>query len=147
MIEPLAQAEGLQLKIDCDRAPSKVFTDSFRLQQVLTNLLSNAVRYTDVGFIQVTCQSLAGEKWCLAVTDTGIGIAPEDRNRIFEPYSQAFFNQGRRRHEGTGLGLSLVSRLVKLLQGEIQLISEVGVGSTFTVTLPINIQLYTETSD
>jgi hypothetical protein len=147
MIEPLAQAEGLQLKIDCNRAPSKVFTDSFRLQQVLTNLLSNAVRYTDVGFIQVTCQSLAGEKWCLAVTDTGIGIAPEDRNRIFEPYSQAFFNQGRRRHEGTGLGLSLVSRLVKLLQGEIQLISEVGVGSTFTVTLPINIQLYTETSD
>ena len=147
MIEPLAQAEGLQLKIDCDRAPSKVFTDSFRLQQVLTNLLSNAVRYTDVGFIQVTCQSLADEKWCLAVTDTGIGIAPEDRNRIFEPYSQAFFNQGRRRHEGTGLGLSLVSRLVKLLQGEIQLISEVGVGSTFTVTLPINIQLYTETSD
>ena len=147
MIEPLAQAEGLQLKIDCDGAPSKVFTDSFRLQQVLTNLLSNAVRYTDVGFIQVTCQSLADEKWCLAVTDTGIGIAPEDRNRIFEPYSQAFFNQGRRRHEGTGLGLSLVSRLVKLLQGEIQLISEVGVGSTFTVTLPINIQLYTETSD
>ncbi|HEY9742364.1 MAG TPA: sensor histidine kinase [Coleofasciculaceae cyanobacterium] len=147
MIEPLAQAEGLQLKIDCNRAPSKVFTDSFRLQQVLTNLLSNAVRYTDVGFIQVTCQSLADEKWCLAVTDTGIGIAPEDRNRIFEPYSQAFFNQGRRRHEGTGLGLSLVSRLVKLLQGEIQLISEVGVGSTFTVTLPINIQLYTETSD
>jgi signal transduction histidine kinase len=147
MIDPLAQAEGLQLKIDCDRAPSKVFTDSFRLQQVLTNLLSNAVRYTDVGFIQVTCQSLADEKWCLAVTDTGIGIAPEDRNRIFEPYSQAFFNQGRRRHEGTGLGLSLVSRLVKLLQGEIQLISEVGVGSTFTVTLPINIQLYTETSD
>ena len=147
MIEPLAQAEGLQLKIDCDRAPCKVFTDSFRLQQVLTNLLSNAVRYTDVGFIQVTCQSLAGEKWCLAVTDTGIGIAPEDRKRIFEPYSQAFFNQGRRRHEGTGLGLSLASRLVKLLQGEIQLISEVGVGSTFTVTLPINFLLYTETSD
>lgn len=147
MIEPLAQAEGLELKIDCDRAPSKVFTDSFRLQQVLTNLLSNAVRYTDVGFIRVSCQSLPGEKWCLAITDTGIGIAPEDRNRIFEPYSQAFFNQGRRRHEGTGLGLSLVSRLVKLLHGEIQLISEVGVGSTFTVTLPINIQLYTGTSD
>jgi len=141
MIEPLAQAQGLQLKIECDRAPHKVLTDSFRLQQVLTNLVSNAIRYTDEGFIQITCQNLPKEKWCIAVTDTGIGIAPEDCDRIFEPYSQAFFNQGSRKHEGTGLGLAIVSRLVKLLQGEIQLVSEVGVGSTFTVTLPINIQI------
>ena len=141
MIEPLAQAQGLQLKIECDRAPHKVLTDSFRLQQVLTNLVSNAIRYTDEGFVQITCQNLPKEKWCIAVTDTGIGIAPEDCDRIFEPYSQAFFNQGSRKHEGTGLGLAIVSRLVKLLQGEIQLVSEVGVGSTFTVTLPINIQI------
>ncbi len=147
MIEPLAQDRGLQLKIDCDsassdgsaeRAPYKVLTDPFRLQQILTNLLSNAVRYTDDGFIQITCRSLPGEKWFFAVSDTGIGIAPEDCDRIFEPYSQAFFNQGRRKQEGTGLGLAIVSRLVKLLQGEIQLISKVGVGSTFTVTFPIN---------
>ena len=52
MIEPLAQAEGLQLKIDCDRAPSIVLTDPFRLQQILTNLLGNAIRYTEVGFVQ-----------------------------------------------------------------------------------------------
>jgi hypothetical protein len=147
MIEPLAQAEGLQLKIDCDRAPSKVLTDSFRLQQILTNLLGNAIRYTDVGFVEISCQSLPGDNWFFAVTDTGIGIAPEDQRRIFEPYSQAFFNQGRRKQEGTGLGLAIVSRLVKLLQGEIELVSEVGVGSTFTVTLPINIQIDDETSD
>jgi hypothetical protein len=145
MIEPLAQAENLQLKIDCEGAPSKVLTDFFRLQQILTNLVSNAVRYTEEGFIQISCNTLPGEKWCLAVTDTGIGITPEDEKRIFEPYSQAFFNQGRRKHEGTGLGLAIVLRLVKLLQGEIQLVSEVGVGSTFTVTFPINIQVDNET--
>lgn len=146
MIEPLTQAEGLQLKIDCTNAPSQVLTDAFRLQQILTNLLGNAVRYTEVGSIKISCQSLPGKKWFLAVTDTGIGIAPEDQNRIFEPYSQAFFNQGRRKNEGTGLGLAIVSRVVKLLQGEIQLVSEVGVGSTFTVILPINIQIDKETS-
>lgn len=145
MIEPLAQAENLQLKIDCEGAPSKVLTDFFRLQQILTNLVSNAVRYTEEGFIQISCNTLPGEKWCLAVTDTGIGITPEDEKRIFEPYSQAFFNQGRRKHEGTGLGLAIVLRLVKLLQGEIQLVSEVGVGSTFTVTFPINIKVDNET--
>lgn len=139
MLEPLAQVKGLQIKIDCDRAPDQVLTDSFRLQQVLTNLVSNAIRYTDVGLIQVMCQSLPNEKWCLCITDTGIGIAPEDRERIFEPYSQVFFKQGRRQSESTGLGLAIVSRLIKLLQGDIQVVSEVGVGSTFTVTLPNNL--------
>lgn len=141
MIEPLAQAQGLQLQIDCANAPSKVLTDPFRLQQILTNLLSNAVRYTDNGFIKVSCQSLPSDKWFFAVTDTGIGISLEDRKRIFEPFSQAFFNQGRRKHEGTGLGLAIVSRLVKLLEGEIRLVSEVEVGSTFTVILPLSVQI------
>jgi signal transduction histidine kinase len=141
MLEPLAQAKGLQMKIDCDRAPDRVLTDSLRLQQILTNLVSNAIRYTDVGWIQVSCQSLSSEKWCLCITDTGIGIAPEDRERIFEPYSQVFFNQGRRQPESTGLGLAIVSRLIKLLQGEIQVVSEVNVGSTFTVTLPNNLTI------
>lgn len=140
MLEPLAQAQNLQLKLDCDRAPLKVHADSFRLQQILTNLVSNAIRYTESGFVQIRCESLAHERWLIAVTDTGIGIEPRDRDHIFEPFSQAFFNQGRRKHEGTGLGLAIVSRLVKLLQGEIDLDSEVGVGSTFTITLPTNIQ-------
>ena len=141
MIEPQAQAQGLQLHIDCANAPSKVLTDPFRLQQILTNLLSNAVRYTDDGYIKVTCHDPSNDKWFFTVTDTGIGIALEDRQRIFEPFSQAFFNQGRRQNEGTGLGLAIVSRLVKLLQGEIQLDSEVEVGSTFTVTLPLSIEI------
>jgi signal transduction histidine kinase len=146
MIEPLAQVQGLQLKIECTNAPKKVLSDAFRLQQILTNLISNAIRYTDEGFIQISCQSLPDEQWCFAVTDTGIGIAGEDCDRIFEPFSQAFFNQGSRKHEGTGLGLAIVSRVVKLLQGEIHLNSEVGVGSTFTVTLPINIHIDSKTT-
>jgi hypothetical protein len=141
MLEPLAQAENLQLKLDCDRAPTKILTDAFRLQQILTNLVGNAIRYTDVGFIEIRCESLPDDKWRFSVTDTGIGIDVSDCDRIFEPFSQAFLNQGQRKHEGTGLGLAIVSRLVKLLQGEIDLVSEVGVGSTFTVTLPIKIQV------
>lgn len=141
IVNPLAQAKGLELKIDDEGAPEQVFTDALRLQQVLTNLLSNAIRYTEVGSIQVLSQTLSENKWSLAVSDTGIGIAPEDRDQIFKPYSQAFFNQGRRHQEGTGLGLSIVSRLVQLLQGEVHLVSEVEVGSTFTVILPIAISI------
>ena len=139
MLTPLAQKQGLQLKINSEHAPNKVLTDTFRLQQILTNLVGNAIRYTDEGSILISCHSLPNARWSIAVTDTGIGIASEDCDRLFEPYSQAFFNQGSRKHEGTGLGLALVSRLVKLLQGEIQFVSEVGVGSTFTITLPINL--------
>jgi signal transduction histidine kinase len=145
-IEPLAQSKDLQLKRNYDCAPTQVLTDPFRLQQILTNLLSNAVRYTDAGLIQVSYQTLPGDKWSLTVTDTGIGIAPEDQERIFEPYSQAFFNKGRQHSEGTGLGLAIVARLVKLLQGEIHLVSEVGIGSTFTVTFPITIQIDNKTN-
>ncbi|HEY9612892.1 sensor histidine kinase [Allocoleopsis sp.] len=141
ILNPLAQAKGLELKINDEDAPDQVFTDSLRLQQILTNLLSNAIRYTEVGSIQVICQTLPQKKWSLAVSDTGIGIAPEDRDQIFKPYSQAFFNQGRRHQEGTGLGLAIVSRLVQLLQGEIELVSEVEVGSTFRVILPIAISI------
>jgi hypothetical protein len=140
MLEPLAQAKGLQLKIDGESAPEQVFTDPFRLQQILTNLLSNAIRYTDTGSIQITCQNLSNQKWFISVSDTGIGIAPKDQAYIFEPFSQAFFNQGRRQPESTGLGLAIVSRLVQLLRGEIHVASELSVGSTFRVTLPLNIQ-------
>lgn len=139
MLAPLAQSQGLQLKINSDHAPHKVLTDTFRLQQILTNLVGNAIRYTDEGSVVISCHNLPNERWSIAVTDTGIGIATEDCDRLFEPYSQAFFNQGSRKHEGTGLGLAIVSRLVKLLQGEIQFVSEVGVGSTFTVILPISL--------
>lgn len=137
IIAPLADAKGLQLEVDCDRAPPQACTDPFRLQQILTNFLSNAVYYTQAGSIQVTCLELPGEQWSLSVADTGIGIAPEDQARIFEPYARIVNKSLRQSGDGTGLGLAIVSRLTHLLQGAITLSSEVNVGSTFTLVLPL----------
>lgn len=140
-IEPLAQNKGLEIRLECDRAPTRILTDPFRLQQILTNLLSNAVQYTDSGSIEVECTALPDEKWSLAITDTGVGIAPDDQVRIFEPYSQIFLENHPRESSGIGLGLAIVSRLVDLMQGEIELVSEAGAGSTFTVIWPLEIKL------
>ncbi|MBD2182892.1 sensor histidine kinase [Planktothrix sp. FACHB-1355] len=139
MIKPLAQAKNLDLQVNCDRAPVEAIVDPLRLQGILINLLSNAVRYTDRGCVIIECLAQADQKWSIRITDTGIGIAPHDRERIFEPYSQAFGKDARRDKESTGLGLAIVARLVKLLQGEIHLDSQKGVGSTFTVTFPLQI--------
>jgi len=137
MIMPLVQAKGLQLAVDYQDAPSQIRTDPFRLQQILTNLLSNAVCYTDSGLIQVNCAKLPDDKWSISVIDSGIGIAAEDQTRIFEPFARVVNQKVQQPGNGTGLGLAIISRLVHLLQGKIELISEVGVGSTFTVVLPL----------
>lgn len=137
MVMPLAQAKGLQLEVDYVSAPPQVHTDPFRLQQILTNLLSNAVCYTDSGSIQLVCLKLLGDEWSVSVTDTGVGIAAEDQTRIFEPFARVVNQKVQQPGDGTGLGLAIVSRLAHLLQGKIELISKVGVGSTFTVVLPL----------
>ena len=136
-MEPLAQYEGVHLKIDCDRAPAQVTTDPSRLQQILTNLISNAIRYTDKGSIKVSCVELPNEKWSLTVSDTGIGIASEEQAHIWEPFYSASSQQYR---EGsTGLGLTIVAQLVQILEGEIELVSEPGEGSQFTLTFPTEV--------
>ncbi|MBE9228417.1 sensor histidine kinase [Phormidium sp. LEGE 05292] len=135
-IEPLAKAKDLQLKIECDRAPNQIETDIFRLQQILTNLLSNAVRYTDRGFIQLECLNDADNRWSIIISDTGIGIPQKDLTRIFEPFTRASSNPHRRDEQSTGLGLAIVARLIKILQGEIKVVSQLGIGSTFTITFP-----------
>lgn len=139
VLEPLARAKGIKIVVECDRAPDQVLTDSLRLQQIVTNLASNAIRYTDSGSVKVTCQVLADDKWAIAVSDTGIGIAPEDQTIIFDPFVQAGSTNKPHLPDSTGLGLAIVSRLVKLLQGKIELVSQVGVGSTFTVILPFSL--------
>lgn len=136
MLEPTARAKELEIIVDSDRAPKQIVTDSLRLQQIITNLVSNAIRYTDTGKIQVTCQVLDHNWWAIAVADTGIGITPEDQARIFEPYYRVGEDNQSYLPESTGLGLAIVLRLVELLQGTIELRSKVGVGSTFTVSLP-----------
>ncbi|MBD2517689.1 HAMP domain-containing histidine kinase [Nostoc sp. FACHB-973] len=141
MLEPLAVEKNLQIVVDCHRAPQELITDSFQLQQIVTNLISNAIRYTESGTIIVMCQVLEKQRWAIAVSDTGIGIAPEDQAQIFEPYFRVSASDRPYLPDSTGLGLAIVWRLVKLLQGEINLVSEVGVGSTFTVIFPLELEV------
>jgi hypothetical protein len=140
MLQPLASAKELQMVVDCEQAPEKVLTDPLRLQQVVTNLLSNAIRYTESGTVQLRCQKLSDNQWSIAVTDTGVGIAPEDQSRIFDPFFRVG-NSDTYLPDSTGLGLAIVSQLVQLMQGKIELISQVGVGSTFTVILPLEVKV------
>ena len=140
MLQPLASAKELQMVVDCEQAPEKVLTDPLRLQQVVTNLLSNAIRYTESGTVQLRCQILSDNQWSIAVTDTGVGIAPEDQSRIFDPFFRVG-NSDTYLPDSTGLGLAIVSQLVQLMQGKIELISQVGVGSTFTVILPLEVKV------
>ncbi len=139
MLEPSVREKQLQIIVDCDRAPDEIMTDSLRLQQIITNLVSNALRYTYEGKVKITCESQDSDKWVLIVSDTGIGISTEDRKLIFDPYYRVSSEKKSYLPESTGLGLAIVSQLVQLLKGKIELSSQVGVGSTFTVTFPLKI--------
>lgn len=140
VIEPSIAAKSLQISVDYQSAPTQVSTDPLRLQQIVTHLLSNAVRYTESGSIHIRCQEQPDQRWCISIQDTGIGMTLEDQSRIFEPYFRVGAGDRSPESDGTGLGLTLVSRLVKLLQGEIEVISAVGEGSTFTVYFPLTVQ-------
>lgn len=137
-LEPLAQEKGLALEIDVSQAPASAMSDALRLQQLVTNLVSNAIRYTDTGSVRVTCRQLDATWWDIAVADTGIGIAIEERSRIFDPYTQATVQEQSQSIVSSGLGLAIVQRIVALMNGTIDVISEVGEGSTFTIVLPLN---------
>ncbi|MEL6555460.1 MAG: sensor histidine kinase [Cyanobacteria bacterium J06621_11] len=141
-LRPAIGDKDIELAINCEQGPNQVTTDSLRLQQILTNLVSNAIRYTDSGNVTVASYVDKREdglnRWALVVCDTGRGISEEMRSKIFEPYVQA---EGENLPESSGLGLTIVNKLVQLLQGEIQLESTLGQGSTFTVRLPIVLDL------
>ncbi|MEH1966895.1 HAMP domain-containing sensor histidine kinase [Nostoc sp.] len=145
MIEPLARAKELSLVVECDgfanakgeRSPSQVITDPLRLQQILTNLLSNAIRYTQSGSIYLECWTISQQQWAISVTDSGIGISPDAQAQIFNPYFREVTAPQVKSSDGTGLGLAIVSRLVQLMDGEIKVDSQLGKGSTFTVILPL----------
>jgi signal transduction histidine kinase len=132
--EPLAQKEGIRLRIEVPEGSLWAETDSRRVRQILVNLLSNAVKFTDEGEIELRARATA-DTVVLEVQDSGIGIRSEDRERIFDAFWQVE-QSPTRRAGGTGLGLSVVRRLVDLLGGRISVESAVGRGSTFTVELP-----------
>ncbi len=137
IIDPLARAKELSLVVEYERAPSQVITDPLRLQQILTNLLSNAIRYTESGSIHLQCWTLSQQQWAISVTDSGIGISPDAQAQIFNPYFREVTSPKVQSSDGTGLGLAIVSRLVQLMDGEIKVDSQLGKGSTFTVILPL----------
>lgn len=134
-----AEQKNLEIILDCDRAPEQVQTDPLRLKQIVTNLFSNAIRYTESGTITITCSSDGGDRWSLIVTDTGIGLSPEAVGAIFKPYYQVSKEKNNLSPDSTGLGLAIVDKLVKLLDGEIKVTSKLGKGSTFAVNFPINL--------
>ncbi|MFM7424793.1 MAG: sensor histidine kinase [Elainella sp.] len=140
LMQPLASQRHLDLVLDCDQAPAEVMTDALRLQQVLTNLVSNAIRYTETGKVLISCRVLNDQQWLLAVSDTGVGISPEDQAKVFNPYFRVPALDQSFAPDSTGLGLAIVVRLVKLLQGEITLESEVGIGSTFMLIFPLAVR-------
>lgn len=132
--EPLTAAKGLALQ--CHVAPElngRYISDPLRLRQIVNNLLSNAVKFTQKGEISLTV-GYDSSKLTIAIADTGKGMASEDRERIFQEFTRLSGAQGE---EGFGLGLSIVKKLVTLLEGTIDVQSTLGKGSCFTVTLPL----------
>jgi signal transduction histidine kinase len=140
MVRPQAQDKGLALALDiAPDMPGRLVGDPLRLRQVLLNLLSNAVKFTETGHVSLRTHVLTREAGTtllhLEVADTGIGISAEQQARIFEAFSQAD-NSITRRFGGSGLGLSIVRRLVDLMGGTLRVASQPGQGSVFSVELP-----------
>ena len=130
----LARRKSIELASDVEPRPLEITADALKVKQVLYNLLSNAVKFTGAGG-KVSVEARLGKETAqIRVTDTGIGIAPADLDAIFDEFRQVDSSLTRK-HEGTGLGLALTRRLVRLHGGEITVESELGRGSTFTVTL------------
>lgn len=134
-----AESKGLNVQIDIEPSlPERVIGDEIRVRQILTNLVSNAIKYTKKGTITFTVQgncTEAGFSLLFSVADTGIGIRKEDMDRLFGSFQR--MEERKNRHiEGTGLGLAITKQLIELMNGSISVQSEYGKGSCFLVSLP-----------
>jgi PAS domain S-box-containing protein len=136
LVRERAKRSGVQLTMEIDPRCAEFTADERKVKQVLLNLLSNAVKFTPRGGQVSMKASLIDNAMNISVTDTGVGIAPEDQQRVFEEFYQASGDYSRKR-EGTGLGLALAKRYVDLHGGHIWVQSEVGHGSTFIFSLPV----------
>ncbi|WP_459618584.1 hybrid sensor histidine kinase/response regulator [Bordetella sp. 2513F-2] len=140
MFEPVAAERGLALAFEVDEeAPAAFVTDANRLQQVLKNLLSNALKFTEQGSVTLAVRGAAGDRIAFDVRDTGVGIPPEQHETVFEAFRQGDGSTSRK-YGGTGLGLSISRELARILDGEIRLQSRPGAGSTFTLEVSTNLQ-------
>jgi signal transduction histidine kinase len=135
-MEPMVRRKGLTFNVQLPKQPVSMHTDRTKVKQIVLNLISNAVKFTAQGSVSISARS-NGRDVRIAVSDTGIGIRPQDLEVIFEEFRQV--DQSRtREYGGTGLGLSITRKLIALLGGDIGVASQYGRGSTFTVTLPLN---------
>jgi signal transduction histidine kinase len=134
-LESLAREKGLMLHAQAPAGLPKVIGDERRIMQVLVNLVGNAIKFTDAGEVEITA-ALEGDRFVVTVRDTGPGIAPEFRARVFHEFQQADTSTTRPK-EGAGLGLAISKRIVEMHGGSLSLLqSELGRGSTFGFTLP-----------
>ena len=134
----LAKKKGLVLTSDLDtELPDQLIGDPIRINQMITNLTSNSIKFTKEGKVNVRFYVHSEHKWAMEVTDTGPGIPEDAQNDIFEPFRQADGSISKK-YGGTGLGLSIVKHLTNLMEGEIIVRSKVGEGSIFMIVLPLN---------
>ena len=137
VFQPIADERGLALEIERDaNCPVTIETDRMRLEQVIKNLLSNALKFTERGSVRLSFSPVGEDRLAIKVADTGIGIAKAQQASIFEAFQQADGTISRK-YGGTGLGLSISRELARLLGGKISLESKVGEGSCFTLTIPV----------
>jgi len=135
-LQSLADKKGLRLELSfAPNTPATVIMDSAKLQQIAVNLLGNALKFTKQGKVEVLTDSKTFDTWEFKVCDTGIGISAEALPTIFDVFQQVDSTDSRQ-YEGTGLGLAIVKTLVEHMGGSVGVQSTVGVGTTFTVTLP-----------
>ena len=141
----LVEQKGLKLIVEIgNNLPEAINTDMQRISQILKNLMSNAIKFTDKGSIGISFQPYTHNKLAIAVSDTGIGIPEEKQMAVFEAFQQADGSTSRK-YGGTGLGLSISRELAKLLNGEIKLVSKLSQGSIFTLIIPFNIEVPKQT--
>jgi signal transduction histidine kinase len=135
-LEPIILRSKLTVTTSLAKELRPINTDRQKVKQILLNLLSNALKFTHEGSVTISARRVPSERCVtLSVADTGIGIAPADQEKIFDDFRQ-LDNSPTRAYGGTGLGLSICRRLAQMLNGRIAVQSQVGKGSTFTLTLP-----------
>ncbi|NOT77316.1 MAG: response regulator [Cyclobacteriaceae bacterium] len=149
LFNPIAKEKGIEFKVRINPStPDKIETDKMRLEQIIKNLLSNALKFTTKGSVELSIAPDDHNKSLLkiSISDSGIGIAKEKQDLVFEAFQQAD-GSTRRRFGGTGLGLSISRELAKLLGGEIRLKSEIDKGSVFTIYVPVTRESILQNSD
>ena len=144
LAKPIAERRNINLELRHDDAIPLMRQDPGKLRQILYNLVSNALKFTPEGGRVTLSARVEGRFAVIEVDDTGIGIAEEDQEKVFEKFRQAGIGRAEegiltREHQGTGLGLSIVRELSKLLGGDVTLKSQPGQGSTFTVRIPMQL--------